>query len=188
MPHALDVAPAHAALAALVARLAAGDADALAAFYESWFDHAYALARAITRRDESFCLDVVQDSFVRVIRGRHTLARIVDDDHLARWMSHVVHASALDALKIEARRVLRERVAGDAAVRRQRHGLADEIESIAHVLDSVSPSDRALLRLRFGSELTLRAAGEALGLTTFSAHARIRRLLRKLRDAQESAP
>jgi DNA-directed RNA polymerase specialized sigma24 family protein len=103
-------------------------------------------------------------------------------------MSHVVHASALDALKIEARRALRERVAGDAALRRDRRSLADQMESIARVLDNVSPADRALLRLRFGSELTLRAAGEALGLTTFSAHARVSRLLKKLRDAQESAP
>ena len=54
--------------APLTALIARGDERAFATFYELWFDRALALARSISRRDESFCLDVVQDCMLRVVR------------------------------------------------------------------------------------------------------------------------
>ena len=46
---------------ALVRSIAAGDEAAFAAFYAAWFSPTLALARGACRRDEAFCLDVVQD-------------------------------------------------------------------------------------------------------------------------------
>ena len=72
-----------------------GDAEALTGFYEAWFDRAFVLARALTRRDESFCLDVVQDARMRVVRS---LPPLEEAAALGRWMVRVVHTTALDLL------------------------------------------------------------------------------------------
>ena len=53
----------------LTAAIASGDTEALASLYREHFDSLYGQARRITGRDESFCLDVVQDAFMRVIRS-----------------------------------------------------------------------------------------------------------------------
>jgi len=52
----------------LSSAMAAGDSRAVDAFYRQYFDWMYAQARRVTRRDESFCLDVVQDAVLRVMR------------------------------------------------------------------------------------------------------------------------
>src|SRR5262245_41491413 len=52
----------------LTAALAAGNEDAVETFYRRYFDWLYAQARRATRRDESFCLDVVQDAVLRIMR------------------------------------------------------------------------------------------------------------------------
>ncbi|MGK0202373.1 MAG: DNA-directed RNA polymerase specialized sigma24 family protein, partial [Planctomycetota bacterium] len=50
----------------LTGRIAAGDESAFAEFYEAWFVSTLALSRAISRRDEAWCLDVVQDVMLTV--------------------------------------------------------------------------------------------------------------------------
>ena len=60
--------------ARLTAAIARGDPTAFGRFYELWFDPALALARSISGRDESFCLDVVQDCMLRVVRSMKPLA------------------------------------------------------------------------------------------------------------------
>src|SRR5262245_11860434 len=67
------------ATARLTLAIRAGDAGAFATLYEAWFDRALALARSLTRRDESFCLDVVQDAMMRVVRA---LPRLEDEPAL----------------------------------------------------------------------------------------------------------
>ena len=54
--------------AAMTSAMAAGDGGAVEAFYRRYFDRLYAEARRATRRDESFCLDVVQESVLRIVR------------------------------------------------------------------------------------------------------------------------
>ena len=52
----------------MTSAMAAGDGGAVEAFYRRYFDRLYAEARRATRRDESFCLDVVQESVLRIVR------------------------------------------------------------------------------------------------------------------------
>ena len=64
------------------AAVARGDRGALAELYERWFDECYRIARGLTRRDESFCLDVVQETMLRVIRS---LRRLETEAQLRAW-------------------------------------------------------------------------------------------------------
>ena len=78
--------------------IASGDTEALARFYSQWFDPMYAMARRSTGRDESFCLDVVQECMMRVIRSIKPMAT---ESELRRWLHVVVRSCALDALRRE---------------------------------------------------------------------------------------
>jgi RNA polymerase sigma factor (sigma-70 family) len=151
----------------------------MAAFYGAWFGRAYALARSITRRDESFCLDVVQEAMMRVARKMRPLKT---EDDVARWMVRVIHTSALDLLRQESRRAGRESRRG-ASGHPERSG-TDARERIAWVrarLAELPPEDAGLLRLRFWWGRTLDAAGDGEGMSGDAAHGRIRRVLSRLR-------
>src|SRR5947207_2305126 len=89
----------------LTAAMAAGDARAIEAFYRNYFQWIYRTAQKTTGRDESFCLDVVQDAMVRVIR---TIRQVDSEARLFAWLRLVVQTTALDLLKAESRRRKRE--------------------------------------------------------------------------------
>ena len=89
----------------LTAAMAAGDQGAVETFYRSYFDWLYAQARRATRRDEAFCLDVVQDAVLRVIR---TVRRVQSEGEFRAWLQLVVRTTAWDRLRGDNRRIKRE--------------------------------------------------------------------------------
>jgi RNA polymerase sigma factor (sigma-70 family) len=168
--------------------IAAGDTEAFAQFYEVWFDRMYQMARSITGRDESFCLDVTQDAMLRLVRGMRPMAT---EDELRKWLQRVVHTAALDRLRSEARRRRRERIAseGDGSAADANGvdtALAEEIAALRAQIEALGPDDRGLLLLRFGRSATLGLAAAATGSTEGAAHGRIRRLARRLREMMEA--
>jgi RNA polymerase sigma factor (sigma-70 family) len=170
----------------LTAAISRGDAEAFGAFYHAWFDRAYSLARALTRRDESYCLDVVQDAMLRAARS---LPPLGSERALAAWMARVVHTTALDQLRREARRVRREERAAAGREAREtgeadpgrRLEIEERIQWLAARLREAPEEERVLLRERFGRGKTLAQTGEAVGLTGSAAHGRIRRAVLRLR-------
>ncbi len=164
--------------------VASGDPDAFARLYEHWFDRAYAVARRATGRDESFCLDVVQESFVKMIAK---MKPVESDAALAVWVRRVVTRTALDMLRAERRRAAREehrartgaephdageRAHADAA----RIGwLEEELRRLEH-----EEAQLILARHRFG--WTLKSIGETFGLSPGAVDGRISRIVARLRD------
>src|SRR5262245_17408630 len=168
---------------ALTTAIHAGDTAAFAVFYQTWFDRAFALARSLTHRDESFCLDVVQETMLRVVRA---LRPTPDATTLERWMKKVVHTTALDALRREQRRQRREQKSADPTASADTVGdldLEDRLRWLEGELKSLSRADRALLEQRFVRGNTLESAGAALGLSGHAAHGRLRRLIEQLRSS-----
>lgn len=156
--------------------IARGDRDALGQFYEAWFNPCYAMARSLTGRDESFCLDVVQETMLRVIRS---MREIQSSPALHAWMKRAVHSAALDLLRREARRLRREHLRGAS---QERAAAADDrIAWVAARLAELPAGDGALVSLRLARGQTLESAGAATGLTGDAAHGRIRRALAKLK-------
>lgn len=181
-PQGSPPVPDDAAAHRLSAGIARGDAAALDEFYRAWFDWSYRLARRITGRDESFCLDVVQEAVLRVARTMKPMRRHAD---LERWMTRVVHTAALDLLRREARRVARERgrVMDAAAGSAPALSAAEQAARVRRLLAALPPEDGWLVWLRFGEGRTLRDAGLVAGVGEQAAHGRIRRALARLRVA-----
>lgn len=170
----------------LTQAIARGDTAALTQFYESYFTSMYVEARRLTRRDESFCLDIVQDAMMRVIRSAR---RIETDAALRQWLRLIVRSAAYDRLRSESRRRQRE-----AAYAQQRAEAADTDEPDLHeqlrwirqqITEMEVPEARLLmLRYRFG--WTLQRIGEQAGLTPGAVSRRLTRLVARLqRRAQE---
>lgn len=167
----------------LLDSLARGDHAALSALYDAWFPRALGLARTMTRRDEAFCLDVVQETFVRVIDHAPRLANLAGTDDLDRWMAAVVRSAAIDLLRRDLRRAARETLSQhrtSSERRDQPHASTHEIQSL---IAALHPDDQELLMLRFGRGTTLDGAARAVGTSLGAAYGRIRRALQKLRNS-----
>ncbi|MFI4897042.1 MAG: RNA polymerase sigma factor [Phycisphaerales bacterium JB059] len=166
---------------ALTRAISRGDDRAFERFYNTWFEPAYTMARTLTRRDESFCLDVVQDAMLKAARS---MKPIDTDEQLAAWVRRVVHTAALDRLRAERRRLARERDAATDTVASRRLARTDERIAWLHAqIDALPSEDRSLLLFRFARSRTIEATADAHALTPGAAHGRIRRALRRLRDA-----
>src|SRR5882724_2227828 len=98
----------------LTPAMAAGDGRAVERFYRTYFEFMYRQARTITRRDEAFCLDVVQDAVLRVIR---TVKPVASESQLFAWLRLVTQTAAYDLLKAETRRRRRETAVAVGAAR-----------------------------------------------------------------------
>ena len=168
----------------LTTAIARGDPDAFTLFYEQWFARAYSQVRSFAQRDESFCLDVVQETMLKVIWRIKPFDR---EDLLARWMTRILNTTTIDHLRREARRLRHECAAwarrgadppGDAG---RLAATEERIAWLREQLARLSQEERVLLHQRFGLGKTLAAVGHALGLTGNAAHGRIRRILGRLR-------
>jgi RNA polymerase sigma factor (sigma-70 family) len=154
-----------------------GNRAAFAVFYGAWFDRCYAIARALTGRDESFCLDVVQDTMMRVIRS---LKPLKTSEDLAAWMMRATHSAAIDALRRESRRFRREASRGSIAAQTVA-ATDDRISQIVARLRDLPQGDGSLVALRVAGGQTLEAVGAAAGISGDAAHGRIRRAVTRLR-------
>lgn len=173
----------------LTARIRAGDDDAFATFYELWFDRLLAMARTTTRRDEAFCLDVVQDCMLAVVRKMTALA---NEEAVAAWLARTLVRGAVDRLRTETRRARREDAV--AAQRQDASAASDQFTLDAEQhrwlrarLAELPPNDRQLLLARFDDGRTLAAVGDTFGMTGDAAHGRIRRIIMRLKHAARGA-
>ncbi|MHC4140498.1 MAG: RNA polymerase sigma factor [Planctomycetota bacterium] len=181
----------HPEVKALTTAIASGDTEAFARFYRAWFDAMYADAVGATGRDEAFCLDVVQDAMLRIIRRMKPMATEGD---LRRWLRAVVRSCAYDRLRGESRRRRRE---AEAAAGRQDAGTqaapdrADLRRRLQWLEQQLRTCDDAsvrmlLMRHRFG--WTLQQIGVALGIKPGAVDGRLRRLVLGFRrTAQEES-
>lgn len=165
-----------------------GDSSALEEFYRGWFDRMVVQARRLTRRDEDFALDVVQDAMTRLIDKPPALE---SEAQLALWLKRTLLSAAIDRLRKERRARERESsrgvAGGEAAV--GEHGgphasaaLQEQLAWLEESLRALPSSDRALLRMRFGQGATLNVAGDDAGMSPGAAHGRVRRVLEGLRE------
>jgi RNA polymerase sigma-70 factor (ECF subfamily) len=190
--------------AALVARAAAGDVDALGALYDRHGASAYALARAVVR-DAADAEDVAAQVFAQVWRdaGRYDPAR----GSVAAWVATLARSRALDLLRARRRRAgAEERAAAEAAALAGADALGDALGAAVPLGGSAEAPDAALERgeaaravraslgalpepqrravtLAFFGGLSHPDVAAALDIPLGTAKTRIRAGLRRLRDA-----
>ena len=168
----------------LTGAIAAGDTEAFARFYESQFTFMYAEARRVTGRDEAFCLDIVHDAMVKVIKS---LKPMETEAGLKRWLGVAVRSCAYDRLRQEARRRRREESVARPTEPEAREDLHDRLAWLRRELAACDESTRALLtmRLRFG--WTLAQIGAAVGLKPGAVDGRLRRTIDAFRQRAKDA-
>jgi RNA polymerase sigma factor (sigma-70 family) len=176
---------AHDSIPRMTRAIASGDTEAFARFYEQWFDWMYGQASAAGGRDEAFCLDVVQDAMLKVMRS---IKPIPDEPRLKGWLRVTVQRCAYDRLRAERRRAHREEYA--AAPERAGAAEPDLDEQIAWLRDELqqlSREDLHLLTMRHRFGWTLRQIGLRLGLRTGAVDRRLTKTVTTLRDSAEGA-
>jgi RNA polymerase sigma factor (sigma-70 family) len=163
------------------AALAAGDPAAVEAFYRGYFDTLYAHARQATGRDEAFCLDVVQESVLRIIRSvraAHSQAQF------NAWLKLVVRTAAYDLLRSESRRRKREWVMAATAPEASAGDETSDQERMQWLRMKIAAMDEQIVRIiemRFERRWTLARIAQAFGLTIGTVDGRLRRALADLR-------
>jgi len=164
----------------LTAAMAAGDAGAIDAFYRQYFDWMYSQARRMTGRDESFCLDVVQDAVLRVMR---TVKAVDCENRFRGWLRLVIQTTAFDLLRGEARRKNREAMVEPARMEVTVDSL--QLDWLREQIAMLDPELVDLIELRFTQDWTLRKIGEKLGISVSAVDGRLRRALKQLKLAAE---
>ena len=164
----------------LTTAVASGDPEALAVLYRERFDWLYAEAQRCTGRDESFCLDVVQDVMMKMIRKMKPLN---DEGQLIAWLRTVLHRCAYDRLRAERRLRQREREVAINADASTTANIDDSrLDWLAAQLTSLNAEQSQLIRLRFRLGWTLHQVAAFLGLKPGAVDGRINRTLATLKE------
>lgn len=162
-------------IAAMCRAIRASDDATFTSFYERHFDTLLAMTRAFTHRDESYCLDIVHDTMLRVIRSIPDLS---SEGELLLWLRRAMVSCVIDRVRADTRRARREaRVAAPEPFEKSN----SELDWLRDRLHALSTDDQALLALRFAHGSTLETIASIEGVTLGSTHGRIRRALAKLR-------
>jgi RNA polymerase sigma factor (sigma-70 family) len=172
-------------IAHLSAAMAGGDAEAVEAFYRQYFDSLYSHARRCTRRDESFCLDVVQDAVLRVIR---TVKQVDSEPRFRGWLKLVVQTTAFDLLRNERRRKNREAMSAVTPFSTDADADSLQLDWLAEQISRLDPELVRIIEMRFERSWTLRRIGQTLGISGGAVDGRLRRALRKVELSPDEDP
>lgn len=168
------------ATAALTRAIHAGDSRAFEALYRAWYPRVVGLAIAASGRDESFALDVAQDTMLRVASGLPVLSSRAA---LAAWMHRTTLRVVIDRLRAARRREYRERAASRAEAVGTGPGAGRTVLGLERLLADLPLSDYEALRARVIEGRTLNQTGLAAGVSNDAAHGRVRRAMEGLRTA-----
>lgn len=158
---------------------AAGARPSLDEVYGRAFGPLHAAARALTGRDEAFCLDVVQDVFVSYIRRSPAWE---GEAAMWSWLRTTLVRAAIDRIRRDERARRRE---SRRPPRAPGTGESDPWASewLREAVALLPERDRALLGLRYAHGRTLQESGLAEGIGWASAQGRLTRALRRLRES-----
>jgi RNA polymerase sigma-70 factor (ECF subfamily) len=168
--------------AALVARLAARDPDALGAFYDRYAGYALAVALRVLR-DRQEAEEAVQDAFWQIWNGR--VRYDAQRGKFRTWVFMVTRSRALD-------RARRRRPARDALPERDLASAdaspedAELQRGLLRLVGGLTRAQRDAVVLAFYEGLTHQEIAERLGEPVGTVKSRIRRGLLELRAALEA--
>ena len=175
-------------ITSLTASLAAGDSAAVEVFYRRYFNLLFRAARRAAGRDEAFCLDVVQEAVLRVIRSAE---RTESEAAWTCWLRLVVRTAAYDLLRAESRRRRRETgvaiSVNEAAMPPAATACDDADERDARLawlreqIAQLDPQVARAIDLRYHQRWKLARVAAALGLTIGTLDGKLRRALDRLR-------
>jgi RNA polymerase sigma factor (sigma-70 family) len=131
-------------------------------------------------RSPQLAEEVAQSTFINLARHAH---RLTPDTILTAWLYEVTRREAIDVVRREARRQLREQIASEmnamnATVADWTH-IEPLLDEAMHALDE---TDRAAVLLRYFENKSLREVGTTLGTSENAAQKRLTRAVERLRE------
>lgn len=171
----------------LMARLSAGDRDALAPLMERHYQRLYRIALSYLRQPDD-ALDTVQETFVKAFQNAHRWDGSVE---AGPWLSRVAINQSIDRWRRNKRRratfaPLGEgdhapSLADDApAPDRRVHG-REVRDRLARALETLPERQRAVVVLRHYQDMTLDEIAETLGMRPGTVKSSLHRALGRMR-------
>src|SRR2546425_7084913 len=144
----------------LLARYTAQHAeDAFAEIVRRHIDLVYSAALRQVRSPQ-FADEVVQSTFINLARHAH---RLTPKTILTAWLYQVTRREAIDVIRREARRQLREQIATEMNAINATAGDWIHIEPLLdEAMDALQEADRAAVLLRYFENKSLREVGQTL--------------------------
>jgi RNA polymerase sigma-70 factor (ECF subfamily) len=172
--------------AALVARVVAGDHDALETVFQRYGGAVQSMALRVLR-NETLAEDTAQDVFVRFWQApeRFDAAR----GTLRTYLLTLAHRRAVDAVRSEQARINRE----EKIPREVPGSIDDEVwsravsDEVRRAVESLSDGEREAIELAYFGHLTYVEVAERLGLPEGTVKSRIRTGMQRLSMALAGA-
>ncbi|HKQ40638.1 MAG TPA: sigma-70 family RNA polymerase sigma factor [Verrucomicrobiae bacterium] len=131
-------------------------------------------------RSPQLAEEVAQSVFLDLARSA---GRLKSDTVLSAWLYQVTHRTAIDVVRRETRRQLREQIATQMNAL---NAAAADWTNIEPLLDeamhALNDTDRTAVLLRYFENKSLREVGSRLGMSENAAQKRLCRALERLRD------
>src|SRR5512135_3144097 len=156
--------------------------ESFAALVKRYLNLTYSAALRQVRSPQ-LAEEISQSVFTDLARNAHRLA---SDTILTAWLYQVTRRTAIDVVRREARRQLREKVASEMNAMNAMNATAADWTHIEPLLDeamhALDETDRAAVLLRYFENKSLHEVGQALGTSDDAAQKRVSRAVERLRE------
>lgn len=172
--------------------IASGDTEAFALFYQTWFDRMYKETRKLTRRDEAFCMDVVQDAMIKVIKSLRQPVK--SEKQFWAWLRIIIKCCACDILRSELKRHQREK---NVTLKNNTNNLTsnhrdstpditEQLNWLRKELTNVDTYSHKLLVMRYQLGWTLQNISNYTGLAPGAVDGRLKRIIKSLNSKTDN--
>src|SRR5947199_5068172 len=158
--------------------------EAFAALVSRHLNLAYSAALRQVRSPE-LAEEVAQSVFADLARNAHKLK---PDTVLTAWLYQVTRRTAVDVIRRESRRQLREQIATEMNAMHANSGTgfqpvwADIEPLLDEAMESLDETDRSAVLLRYFENKSLREVGQTIGASEDAAQKRVSRAVERLRE------
>ena len=130
-------------------------------------------------RSRQLAEEVAQSVFTDLARGA---GRLAPDTVLTAWLYQVTRRTAVDVVRREARRQLREQIATEMDTLNATTADWTHIEPLLdEAMSALDETDRTAVLLRYFENRSLREVGQTLGTSDAAAQKRVSRAVERLR-------
>jgi RNA polymerase sigma factor (sigma-70 family) len=155
-----------------------GSQAAFAELVNRHVDLVYSAARR-QMRSPDLAAEVTQSVFIALARHGH---KVKSDTPLTAWLYLVTRRTAIDCLRRETRRRVREHAAFEIADMKSTPSVWSQIEPLLdEAMETLTAADRSAILLRYFENQSLREVGRTLGTSEDAAQKRVSRALEQLR-------
>ncbi|MEO5803477.1 MAG: sigma-70 family RNA polymerase sigma factor [Verrucomicrobiota bacterium] len=131
-------------------------------------------------RSPQLAEDVAQTVFIDLSRNAD---KLTPDTILTAWLYRVTRRAAIDVVRSESRRQLREQIAVELADMNSPDTNWNSIEPLLdEAMDTLDEADRSSILLRYFENKSLREVGQTLGTSDDAAQKRVSRAVERLRE------